>query len=204
VPCVFPQKTLLNIVTSEFTAWMPIEVLTIVRLEMETFVNPLAVITAVEDPGFWRIALAVSTPAIGRLFINVMDSVYVPGSMIILSFVVLFAAALIAAVTVVKQVVEDGVLHTLLTVNVMARAMPGIQKHSSVKVANESSMIIYLRIFPSGKKFFQPYHKEYAKVNQRTGHQSAWSECTKKAFNPDTTNNIGINFSLLFYMQIVL
>jgi hypothetical protein len=23
------------------------------------------------------------------------------------------------------------------------------------------------------EKFFKPYHKEYAKVNQRTGHQSA-------------------------------
>jgi hypothetical protein len=178
---------------------MPIEVevLTIVRLEMETPVTPLAVITAVEDPGFWRIVLAVSTPDIGRLFFKVTDSVYVPGSMIILSFVVMFAA-LIAAVTVVKHVVGDGVLHTLLTVNVMARAMPGMQKHSSVKVENENSMIIYLRIFPSGKKFFQPYHKEYAKVNQRTGHQSAWSECTKKAFNPDSTNKFGINFSLLF------
>jgi hypothetical protein len=158
---------------------MPIEALTIVRLEMETLVNPLAVITAVEDPEFWRIVLAVSTPDIGRLLIKVIDSVYVPGSMIILSFVVLFAT-LIAAVTVVKHVVEDGLLHILLTVNVVARAMPGMQKHSSVKVVNESSMIVYLRIFPSGKKFFQPYHKEYAKVNQRAGNQRVGRSVPKK------------------------
>jgi hypothetical protein len=156
---------------------MPTDVLAIVRLEMETVVNPLAVITG-SVPGFLRIVLAVSTPDIGRLFFNVIDSMYVPGSITILSIVVMFAA-LIAAVIVVKQVVEDGTLHTLLTVKVVARAMPGMQKHSSVKVANESSMIIYFRIFPSGKKFFQPYHKEYAKVNQRTGRSAATKPATR-------------------------
>jgi hypothetical protein len=89
-------------------------------------------------------------------------------------------ALLIASVIVVKQVVEDGTLHTLLTVKVVARAMPGMQTHSTVKLAYESSMIICLRIFPSGRRVFQPYHKEYAKVNQRTGHQRAWPECIKK------------------------
>jgi len=162
---------LLDIFTAEFTACMPTDVLEIVRFVIETFVKPLAVITG-EVLGFLRIVLAVSTPDIGRLFINVIDSVYVPGSMIISSFVVLFAAALIAAVIVVKHEVEDGLLHILLTVKVVACVTPGMQTHSSVKVANESSMIIYLRIFPSGKKFSQPYHKlcEKVKLRRKCGH----------------------------------
>jgi hypothetical protein len=149
-----PQKILLNIVTEvEFVASMPTEVLEIVRLEMDTLVNPLAVITAVDDPGFWRIVLAVSLPAIGRLFFNVMDSVYVPRSTIILSIVVMFAA-LMAAAIVVKHVVEEGLEHTLLTVKVVAWVTPGMQTHSSARLANASSMMFCLRNEITSEKIF--------------------------------------------------